>query len=337
VNKRPRMADVARIAGVSPGTVSRALAGSPLVSQKTREAIDEAVRATGYVVNQTARNLRESRTRQILVALHVISNPFFAAVVSGIEEVAKENGYAVLLHNVTDYGEETSNRLAQIVMTGSVDGLILQTGHLPRSLAEMPLIEQRMVAMAVRLPDYGITSVGIDETAAAADATAVLTRLGHRRIAHIMGPAGINTTARREGYRAALRAAGLPVIEAMEKEGENTVESGIAAARELLAGESRPSGIFCANDEMAIGAIIACKEAGLAVPADISIVGFDDIEMAAYYDPPLTTVRQPRYAIGRAAMTELLKIMSGDMRDVGRQIVLHHMVMARKSTAPPRK
>jgi len=328
---RATMADVARLAGVTPGTVSRALAGSTLVTPETRAKVTAAVQATGYVVNQAARSLRENRSRQILVALPNIANPFFAQVVAAVEQVAQEAGYAVLISNTgnTAVGER---RVAQILLKGAVDGLIVHTGRLPADLAGIPDIARRVVAVAAPLPGSEITSVVIDECAAAREAASYLIGLGHRTIAHIGGPPSVNSEARRRGYCDALVSAGMLVDEALIGSGNNTIASGQEAARIILSRQPRPTAVFCANDEMAIGTTIVAKEMGLRVPDDVSIVGFDDVDIAAYYDPPLTTVRLPRDEIGRTGMKELLALLDGKRKRTGRRIVLPHLLVVRQST-----
>ena len=333
---RPTMADVARLAGVTPGTVSRALAGSPLVTAETRAKVDAAVRATGYVIHHAARNLRENRSRQILVALPNIANPFFSGVVEAIEETAQAADYGVLIGN-TAHRPDGERKIARNLLTGAVDGLLLNTGRVPAELVAFPDIARKVVAIAVPILGAGVTSVAIDQAAAAGEAVTYLTSLGHRVVAHIGGPPSVTSEGRLNGYRTALLAVGVEPDEGLIAFGDNTIPSGQAAARRLLDRRDRPTAIFCANDEMAIGAIIVAKEMGLSVPDDISIVGFDDVEIAAFYDPPLTTIHQPRREIGRTGMKELLALLTGERRRTGRRIVLDHALVVRASTARPRQ
>jgi LacI family repressor for deo operon, udp, cdd, tsx, nupC, and nupG len=328
---RPTMADVARLAGVTPGTVSRALAGSSLVTAETRAKIEDAVRATGYVINHAARNLRESRSRQILVALPNIANPFYSAVVSGVEEVARAAGYGVLLGNTRDL-PDGEREIARHLLTGAVDGLLLHIGRVPEDLRRVPDLARKAIVIATPIEGSGLTTVLIDEEGAARQAVAHLLSLGHRRIGHIGGPPNVNSWDRLAGYRAALAAAGVGSDDRLVRFGDNSVESGKAMAQEVLASPRPPTALFCANDGMAIGAVIASKAMGLRVPDDVSIVGFDDVEIAAFYDPPLTTVRQPRQEIGRAAAAELLALLEGRRKRTGRRITLPHSFVVRAST-----
>jgi LacI family repressor for deo operon, udp, cdd, tsx, nupC, and nupG len=322
---RPKMEDIARIAGVSVSTVSRALAGSPKVTGDTRARIEAAVRETGYVVNQVAQGLRLQRSRQLLVLLPTIANPFFAEVVQGIEEEAAAAGYGVLVGS-TENDPAREAALARQLLTGGVDGLVLLTGRIPAGLAEQAAAGQ-IVAVSETIPGSRLPTVAIDNEAAAAAAVAHLLALGHRRIAHIGGPPGnVLTTQRARGWRKALAEGG---IEESPVFGDFTMASGEIAMAALLARTPRPSAVFCANDEMAIGAMKAARAAGLAVPRDLSLIGFDDISFAAFTDPPLTTIRQPRRELGRNAVAALLH---GGRK---RQPMVHELIVRASTAAAP--
>ncbi len=324
MDDRPRlkMADVARLAGVSVATVSRALAGSSLVSDATRARIAAAVQATGYVVNQVASGLRLQRSRQILILLPDIANPFFGDVVLGIEEAAQARGFGVLIGN-TGRSPAREALLARQYQTGAVDGLVLLTGSRP---AEIP--PMRMVAVSEHLADDSVAVVSIDNRAAAAEATMHLRALGHRRIAHIGGPAGNSLT--RQRWQGFLDAQGGAVDPGLIRFGDYSIASGAAAMREIW--PQRPTAVFCGNDEMAIGAISSARAAGLDVPGDFSVVGFDDIAFAGAYYPPLTTVRQPRRDMGRVAAHLLLAALAG--AEPARPAPLAHVLVVRASSGP---
>lgn len=301
VADRTKMEDIARIAGVSVSTVSRALAGSPKVTGETRARIEAAVRQTGYVVNQVAQGLRLQRSRQLLVLLPTIANPFFGEIVQGVEEAAQAAGYGVLVGSTEgDAGREAV--LARQLHTGGVDGLILLTGHIPATL-EAHVARGQVVAVSETIPGQALPTIGIDNEAAAMAAVMHLRGLGHVRIGHIAGPEGNVLTAQRVlGWRKVVGEGAIaPVF------GDFGIASGVVAMRRLLGGAVRPTAVFCANDEMAIGAMKAARMAGLRVPEDVSVVGFDDIGFAAFTDPPLTTIRQPRRAFGHAAVAALLE------------------------------
>jgi LacI family repressor for deo operon, udp, cdd, tsx, nupC, and nupG len=328
---RPTMADVAKIAGVNAATVSRALAGSELVTAETRAKVKAAAAEVGYVHNGPLAQ-RDQRERQVLITLKDIANPFFSDVVSAIAEVAQEAGFGVLIGN-TFARPDIEKRVATNFLSGTVDGLIIQTGHVPRELAKSPDFARRAVAVSLPIAKSGLTTIGIDEFAAAKEAVAFLVSLGHRDIAHIAGPPAPTNEDRLRGYRSALADAGLTVEESRIAFGDNTIRSGQEAAMVILSRLPAPTAIFCANDEMAIGAITVCKQKGLRVPEDVSIIGFDDVEIAGYYDPSLTTVRQPRRELGRRAMIELLALLDGTQRETGERITLGHTLVVRNSTA----
>ena len=324
VQSRLKMTDVARLAGVSVATVSRSLSGSPLVSDATRARIQTAVEATGYVVNQVASGLRLQRSRQILVLLPDIANPFFGEVVLGIEEEAQRRGFGVLIGN-TGRSPARAAALARQFQTGAVDGLVLLTGACPPGI---PL--DRLVAVSEHVADAPVTVVSVDNRAAAREAVGHLRALGHRRIAHIGGPEGNILT--RQRLQGLIDAQGQDHDAAMVRFGDYSIASGEAAMRAML--PSRPTAVFCSNDEMAIGAIRAAREAGLRVPADISVVGFDDIPFAGAYDPPLTTIRQPRREMGRVAARLLLATLAGTDAP-GPTILPHTLVVRASSGAAP--
>ncbi|MCQ4162785.1 LacI family transcriptional regulator [Roseomonas sp. GC11] len=328
------MADIARLAGVSVATVSRAMAGSSLVSQENKERVASAVRQTGYVVNQVARGLRLQRSGLVLVMVPSIANPFFAHVLLGIEEALQEAGFGMLVANTGD-DHAREDVLARSMLTGGkTEGLILLTGHCPDSLRDEPQAKGRIVAVSEEIAGQGIPSVTIDNAAAMREATAHLIGLGHRRIAHLAGPAGNGLTVQRlAGFHAAMREAGLPVPRGMVGGGAFTIQAGEEGMSRLLARQAPPTAVVCANDEIAIGAIKAARERGIPVPAGMSVVGFDDIDVARAVHPGLTTIRQPRQDLGREAARMLLALLAGEA--VVRNLCLPTQMILRASTAPP--
>ena len=330
--------DVARLAGVSTATVSRALEKPKTVADATRTRVMEAVVACGYTPNVVARNLRKMETRLITILVADITNPFFNEIIRGIEQVARENGYSVLLaDSENDPGQE--NAYGSLLAAKRTDGMILLNGRMPAGLllpdgdgpADAPI-----VVACEYLPNLDLPTIQIDNIEAAKRATGHLVQLGHRRIGFVTGPVwNVLSRDRLYGYRDALLAGGLPFDESLVVTGNFSIQSGVAATESLLRLSSRPTGVFASNDEMAIGAIRAARDAGLRVPDDISIVGFDDIRFAAFVDPPLTTIRQPGQEIGRRAMSHLVRILSGERVAERRQILPTELVI-RGSTAPPR-
>ena len=308
IEKIATIEDVAEHAGVSIATVSRALHKPHVVSETTREKVQTAIAATGYTANVMARNLRLNRSGMILLLVPDIGNPFFSEILSGIERGASKAGYNVLIGDTQNEPEREATYAAYL-RSNQADAMILLNGRLPAPLANTPRgIIPPVVIACERIPGCNLPTVIIDNEKAAFSATKHLLDLGHSRIAHIAGPASnILTTDRVAGYRRALSSSGIEANPSLIYSGDFSIESGISAARALLKDiKNRPTAFFCASDGMAIGVIVAAKELGLRVPHDVSVVGFDDIHLAANYDPPLTTVRQPRRRLGEQAISLLL-------------------------------
>ncbi len=324
------MVDIARTAGVDISTVSRALANSPLVTEDTKERILKIVEQTGYVVNHGARTLRAQRAGQIMVMLPSIASSFFPELVLGIEEVAQEHGFNVVIGN-TQYDPQRESALAKQLLTGAVDGLVLLTGSLPPLVTELENYDRRVVTVSRRVSDRSIRGVCIDNDAAMREATRHLIQRGHRRIVHIAGPQNSPVfRTRAKSYNATMRDADLAgerrVIESITYD----IEGGYSAMQKLLA-ETRPTAIVAASDEMAIGAMRACREWGLTTPEDVAFVGFDDIAMAAAYDPPLTTIHIPRKEMGRVGATMLLQNLTPQAQKPS-NVTLDAKLVIRKSS-----
>lgn len=335
--------DVARLAGVSTATVSRAIHNPTMVTKQTRAKVERAVRETGYAGNAMARNLRRMETRMIVVLVPNIGNIFFSEMLSGIETTATERGYSILIGDTTsDPGR--AKDFADYVRGAQADGMILLDGKPPYFAAPangaagqgVPVSQPPVVVLSERLPGYDFPTVCIDNVGAARDATAYLIGQGHRAIAHITGPLeNILTAERRQGYRAALDAADLPRPPGYEVAGDFSIRSGRLAMDRLLAVEPRPTAVFCSNDEMAIGAITGIKAAGLSVPGDLSVVGFDDIQFAECYDPPLTTVRQPRRLIGKTGMAIMADILASNTVQGGDRVLPTELILRASSGKAP--
>lgn len=337
----PSIRDVAKAAGVSTATVSRAISAPEKVSPRTRQAVQAAIRATGYTINLAARNLRRQETGGIAVLVPNLANPFFARILSGIAEIMSQAGTNVLIAD-TAPGINDERRIVEYLGNNRADGLIVLDGALPvTTLRDRgdPRSRAPMVFACEWIPDLPRPTVRIDNHAAAALAVRHLLGLGHRRIGHVAGPPGnVLTEARRAGTAAALRAAGLDLRPDWLLEGDFSMRSGVAAAERWLRLPDRPTAMFCASDEMAMGFIGALHRAGLSVPGDVSVVGFDDIEFAEYGVPPLTTVHQPRTEIGRAAAELLLariRARRGEAAEIPQLRELPVELVVRASTAPP--
>ncbi|WP_202899679.1 LacI family DNA-binding transcriptional regulator [Kordiimonas gwangyangensis] len=285
---------VSKIAGVSVATVSRTLSTPDVVSEETRKKVLAAVKETGYKPNLMARNFRSRKSYSILVLVPDLSNPFFAMVISGIQQAAKARGYSVVLGN-TMGDAEVERELAHQLHTNQADGIIQLSSRFP--LADDDCSEgvtPAVINCCECVDDDSMPTVTLDNSGAAKALTDHLLALGHKRIAVISGPAESPLTAARlDGYRQALTAAGLSFDASLVTEGDYSLASGAAAAGTLLAASNRPTAMVCFNDEMAIGAMHEIRKAGLSVPSDVSITGFDNLSFAAYTDPPLTTISQP--------------------------------------------
>lgn len=326
---RPKISDVARIAGVSTATVSRALSNPGLVSEDTRAAVQAAVEATGYRLNLAARNLRHRRTGGIVALVPNLANPFFAQILSGIASVLGPAGYNLLIADTSTAGAET---LLDYAEPSRADGLIVLDGTLPaEALQGRPVVEA-----CEWVPGLPAPRVKIDNRAAAGLAVGHLAELGHRRIGHVTGPRGnVLTEARLGGTADTLAARGLPFPAEAIYSGDFSLESGRAAAALWLAQprDTRPTALFFASDAMACGFIGEVQRHGLAVPRDVSVVGFDDIELIAHIAPPLTTIRQPRALIGKLAAERMLARLRGEAGEDDTIVPVELVIRA--STAPP--
>ena len=339
IRKVPTIQDVARHAKVSTATVSRALSTPGRVSEGTRARISEAIRATGYTLNQTARSLRQRTARTILVALPDIRNPFFSSILDAVEREASGRGYGVLVVNLY-LGRETACRLQDYMLSNRADGLLLLDGSLDLETLRAMTMAPHSVPLVVaceEIPDAGFHTVLTDNARAAERATRHLLDLGHRKIGHLFGPEhNIVSRDRLAGFAAALEQAGLAPTPQWLFRGNFEMESGFSAAARFMSLSDRPTALFAANDESAIGFLSGLRQHGLQCPRDISIVGFDDLGVAPHYSPPLTTMRQPRETLGRMAAETLLDVIENgaDGRETLR-IVLNSELIVRESTAHP--
>lgn len=335
--KTPTIQDVARFAKVSTATVSRALSCPAKVSEATRARVFEAVRVTGYTLNQAGRSLRQRSARTILVALPDIRNPFFSSILDAVERAAALRGYGVLVLNLY-FGRQTGGRLQDFLLSNRADGLLLFDGTLEieqlRALAGQHGIVPVVIACE-EIPNSGFHTVLTDNAEAAERATRHLIDLGHRRIGHLLGPEN-NIVARERhiGFGRALEKAGLQPLSEWCLRGNFDMESGFAAAARFVALANRPSAMFAANDESAIGFLSGLRQHGIICPRDISIVGFDDLGVAPHYDPPLTTMRQPREALGRMAAEALIDMIEiSENAATPLRLVLRSELVVRESTS----
>lgn len=321
---------------MSTATVSRALAQPEMVAEATRALVAQAVEKTGYRVNLAASNLRRRRTGTIVVMVPNIGNPFFSRILASVESVAAAAGLGVLLVDTMQHHASRRQVFAHLNRTRA-DGMIVLDGALAKELNALDDRDSAMppVVFACEwLEDRAFPSVMIDNQYGAELAVRHLFELGHRRIGHVCGPDGnVLTMGRRKGAEKTLRALGLPVRPDWFLQGDFSLQAGADAAHAWMALEDRPTAMFCSSDQMACGFISELARLGLSVPRDVSVVGFDDIEFASRFIPPLTTIRQPRGEIGAAA-TEMLirRIEKPDEADMPRRVLPIELIV-RDSTA----
>jgi LacI family transcriptional regulator len=336
-NRRPTQNDVAQRAGVSQATVSLVLnkVSNTNIPEKTRLRVFTAIDELGYRPNILASSLRSGITQTLGLILPDIANPFFAEIGRSIENAAFEKNYNLILCNTED-DIERELLYVDVLCNRQVDGIIfVAAGDQSDSLQRVIRKNIPVVMIDRDLPGMEVDAVLTDNQLGGYQATHHLIQLGHRRIGCIAGPSSVTPSARRgEGYRAALAEHQIPIDEALFIRGDFHPHSGWTAARCMLALQAPPTAIFAGNDLMAIGAFRAITEAGLRVPKDISLVGFDNIELASYTNPPLTTVAQPIQEAGRMAVSIMLERIQKPGQNFHR-VTLPTRLIIRNSTKKP--
>lgn len=328
--------DVARRAGVSATTVSHVINSTRPVSNELRGRVVVAMDELGFQPNALARSLRRKQSHTIGLVVPDTANPFFAEMARGIEDTAYAAGHTVILCN-SDGETARESLYLELLLKRQVDGIVLVSAgesiEVSRTLLERAL---PIVMVDRELPGVALDCVFTDQIAGGRMATDHLLGLGHTRIGCITGPTGLAPSeGRAAGYMASLHNAGRTVDPALIVCGDFHDNSGYANAMTLLAQAERPSALFACNDLMAIGAMAAARALHIAIPGDLSIVGYDDIGLAAYMNPPLTTVAQPKYELGRVAAQMLLE-RTADHSLPPRRVLLRSSLVVRESTAPPR-
>lgn len=326
--------DVAREASVSVATVSRVLNGKGPAHADTERRIREAARLLRYVPHGGARSLITQRTQTIGVLLPDLYGEFFSELIRGIDAAARRAGYHLLVSG--SHGDRREIEAMARAMRGRVDGLVVLVPDVRQPALRKNLPDHFPVVLLNNPSAAGdFDSVRIDNYGGAAAVVAHLAALGHRRIAFVGGPPGNHdATERLRGYRRALRRAGLPLAKDLEVPGDFREESGYDACRRLLALDPRPSAVFAANDSMAVGLLYACREAGVSVPEHLAIAGFDDIPIARFIAPPLTSVRVPIADLGTLAAETLLERLSARAsgRVARRDVLLPTTLIVRASS-----
>jgi LacI family transcriptional regulator len=330
-----RIADVAARARVSVGTVSHTINHPELVSQRTRTAVQRAIRELGFVPNEQARVLTGASSQVIgLVVLDVVS-PFFMQAARAVERAAREAGHVVILCN-SDNDADRESELLRILAAQRVRGALLTPSSTNSSLDRESIQARRLPLVFL---DYQNSpedcSVSVDDVAGARLAVQHLLDLGHQRVAFVGGGHGLRQHIERaQGAREAIIAAGIdPTTGFVEINQEGLgIQDGVLAAERLLQGGNIPTGIFCGNDMMAFGVYRGLSAAGVSIPEDVSLVGYDDIDFAADWIVPLTSVRQPTDELGYLAAQLLLDHSAGDPAHVHRQVVLQPELIVRSSS-----
>ena len=322
--------DIALRANVSPSTVSRALRDHPHISAETKEQIKKLALEMGYVPSEVARSLVGQQSATIGVAIADFQDPFYSSLLSGIEDVAVENHtdlfvgsfYRDLHRERKLFDAFDEKRLAGIIVAGS----LVDEAYLARPLKSIP-------AVLINCPIYPF-SVSVDQVAGACLAMEHLLSLGHQKVAYVSLGAETNSNNQRlAGYQKVLMEHRIPIDDALIVDGDGTASGGILAVQQLLSLAQYPTAIFCYNDMTAIGVMKALNQHGLSIPHDVSVIGFDGLEIGSYSRPPLTTIEQPIYDLGHQAATMLFRLIEDGEQAVTAE-TLEPALIVRGSTAP---
>ncbi|MCC8932555.1 LacI family DNA-binding transcriptional regulator [Rhizobium sp. 'Codium 1'] len=329
--------DVARIAEVSIATVSRAIHTPDKVAKTTRQRVNQAIAITGYTTNAMARSLRMGRSNMILILAPDIGDPNFSSTLIGMENEARAHGYGVLIGH-TQNDPERGLEYLKFLSSGQATGLVLFTGHEPFG---HQVVGQRLPpSVAVFEPVFGskISYVGVDDLAGARKAAEHLLSAGHRSIAFIGdSKTRLGHQRRRQGFDKALDAARIPPQQRYVLEGDGTIESGRLAVEQLFMRDTLPTAFMCVNDATAVGVLSGLTARGYDLPHDFSVIGFDDVPQATYVNPALTTIRQPRTAIGRQAMSLLIKSLSDRQTERQEILLMPDLIVRGSVTGPARR
>jgi LacI family transcriptional regulator len=310
------LGEVALAAGVSPSTVSRILNGTAIVSAEKRQAVDQAIARLGFVPNPVARGLAGGRSFSVGVITQSLDSPFYGGALRGIEETLGHAGYSPLFVS-GHWNAAHETRCIEMLRARRVDGIIVLTGRLGDVALSACAQAQPVVVTGRQLRAPGLYALDFDNFEGARLATHHLLSLGHRRIAFIAGEARHpDAKERLRGYRSALAAAGVAFNQNLVIPGQFFEESGRLAAEQLIDSREPFSAIFAANDQMALGAMLALHRHGLRVPDDVSLVGFDDLATTTFTVPPLSTVHHPIYELGQVAANAMLQLLAGQVPTV---------------------
>ncbi|MCF8482759.1 MAG: LacI family transcriptional regulator [Rhodospirillum sp.] len=337
--QRPKILDVAKACGVSPATVSNALANKRQVKAETRELVRRVAIEMGYRPSAAARGLssRAGRTWSVGLVVGDIENPVVPTIVRGVEEILWASRTSLILCN-TDFQQDKKMAYVRSLVDRDIDGLIL-VSHLFNDMEarSISLLDLPIVTVNRMADEWKTDYVGIDNTAGTRSAVNYLTGMGHRRIAYIKGlHTSTAAEARFDGYLVGIAAAGGDTDPDLVVQGDYTQESGDIATRQLMALDRPPTAIVAANDLMALGVLGALRNLGVSVPGEVSVVGFDDIHMSRHPLINLTTVHYPQHETGAMAARLLLRRIEDGPDELPRSMVLQPSLIVRGTTAPPR-
>ena len=328
--------DVAKRAGVAPITVSRVINNSGYVSQEKRERVETAVAELDYVPNILARSFRSKQTRTIALILTDITNPFWTEVAHGVEDAAREHKFNVILCN-TDESESRQVEYVSVLIQKQVDGILLVPARSRPEATEA--IQKRGTAVVVldrQVPTADVDVVRCDSEGGAYQLVQHVLSLGHRQVAVLTGPKDVSSAQDRVvGYRRAFLDANIEIIEDLIFYGKFIQASGYEMAQRALLATPQPTALFAANNFIAIGAWRALRDAGLRIPEDITLVGFDDLPAGLVVDPFLTVAAQPGYEMGKQATELLLDRLTNDAPTEPQRIVLPTRLIIRHSSGAP--
>ncbi|PYZ95953.1 LacI family transcriptional regulator [Alteribacter lacisalsi] len=303
--------DVAKRAGVAVSTASYALSGNKKISRATSEKVLAAAKELNYRKNGMAMDLKKNKTKTIALILSDLTGPFYSELIRGVQELVLEKGYDLIV--CSSYGDESSTAVKFLRETRT-DGVILLAHNIENSFIQGSAREGFPIIVLDRYVtgDPNIISINVNNVNGGFKATDYLLRQGKKSVAFISGPSNsVDSQDRLAGYLDALKHHGLTPFSKWILNGKFTQEGGYQATKMLIHQGEMPESIFFANDEMAIGGLEALKENGIRVPDDVAIIGFDDIQLAPYLSPPLTTMRQPKYEIGKLASHVIFQVLEG--------------------------
>ena len=327
----PTIKDVTELAEVHPSTVSRVINDDSRISEKTKNKVLLIIKKLGYTPNAIARGLKTKRTHTLGMLIPDITNPFFAEIARGVEDAANANGFNIILCNTDD--KLKKERIYLEILKGKrVDGLILGTAHIKdKSILGLERKKFPYILVSRNIEKLNKNCIIVDDIEGGIIATEYLIKLGHRRIAHITGPLKTRSALNRlKGYKLALKKYEIKYRDKLVEEGDFKIKGGYQVMKRFLKLTESPTAIFAANDLLALGAMQAIQKKNFHIPEDFSVVGFNDIKLASFIYPALTTIRQPMLEMGELAVKMLLRIIEeGEFNQ--RKIVLKSKLIIRES------